>query len=102
MSMIGIITLMGLVTKNGILFIDFVNNGREAGAERTKAILTSTRVRLRPIIMTTFAMIFGMLPLGCSAIVRRRTVGWSALRPVAIPSGGLGLMSQACGATARV
>jgi Cu/Ag efflux pump CusA len=43
--------------------IDFVNNGREAGADRTAAILTSARVRLHPIIMTTFAMIFGMLPL---------------------------------------
>jgi len=63
MSMIGIIMLMGLVTKNGILLIDFVNKEREAGAERTTAILTSARVRLRPIIMTTFAMIFGMLPL---------------------------------------
>jgi HAE1 family hydrophobic/amphiphilic exporter-1 len=63
MSMIGIIMLMGLVTKNGILMIDFVNKERGAGAERTKAILTAARVRLRPIIMTTFAMIFGMLPL---------------------------------------
>jgi hydrophobic/amphiphilic exporter-1 (mainly G- bacteria), HAE1 family len=63
MSMIGIIMLMGLVTKNGILMIDFVNKERAAGAERTQAILTSARVRLRPIIMTTFAMIFGMMPL---------------------------------------
>ena len=63
MSMIGIIMLMGLVTKNGILLIDFVNKERDAGADRTTAILTSARVRLRPIIMTTFAMIFGMLPL---------------------------------------
>jgi HAE1 family hydrophobic/amphiphilic exporter-1 len=63
MSMIGIIMLMGLVTKNGILLIDFVNKERAAGAQRTPAILTSARVRLRPIIMTTFAMIFGMLPL---------------------------------------
>jgi HAE1 family hydrophobic/amphiphilic exporter-1 len=63
MSMIGIIMLMGLVTKNGILLIDFVNKEREAGADRTNAILASARVRLRPIIMTTAAMIFGMLPL---------------------------------------
>ena len=48
MSMIGIIMLMGLVTKNGILLIDFVNKEREAGAERTKAILTSARVRSAP------------------------------------------------------
>jgi len=63
MSMIGIIMLMGLVTKNGILLIDFVNKERDAGADRLTAILTSARVRLRPIIMTTCAMIFGMVPL---------------------------------------
>ena len=63
MSMIGIIMLMGLVTKNGILMIDFVNHERDRGVERTKAILSAARIRLRPIIMTTAAMIFGMLPL---------------------------------------
>jgi HAE1 family hydrophobic/amphiphilic exporter-1 len=63
MSMIGIIMLMGLVTKNGILLIDFVNQARESGSDRAGAILTAGRVRLRPIIMTTAAMIFGMLPL---------------------------------------
>ena len=63
MSMIGIIMLMGLVTKNGILLIDFVNQRREEGADRLTAILESGRIRLRPIIMTTVAMIFGMLPL---------------------------------------
>jgi len=63
MSMIGIIMLMGLVTKNGILLIDFVNQRREAGESRLDAILESGRIRLRPIIMTTVAMIFGMLPL---------------------------------------
>jgi len=63
MSMIGIIMLMGLVTKNGILLIDFVNKERESGADRLTAILTSARVRIRPIIMTTCAMIFGMMPL---------------------------------------
>ncbi|MBV6520329.1 MAG: Multidrug resistance protein MdtB [Gemmatimonadaceae bacterium] len=63
MSMIGVIMLMGLVTKNGILLIDFINQQREKGVDRTSAILNSARVRLRPIIMTTCAMIFGMLPL---------------------------------------
>jgi HAE1 family hydrophobic/amphiphilic exporter-1 len=63
MSMIGIIMLMGLVTKNGILLIDFVNQAREAGRNRRDAILASAHVRLRPIIMTTAAMVFGMLPL---------------------------------------
>ncbi|MGQ0766897.1 MAG: efflux RND transporter permease subunit [Gemmatimonadota bacterium] len=63
MSMIGVIMLMGLVTKNGILLIDFVNKERERGVDRTNAILNSARIRVRPIIMTTCAMIFGMLPL---------------------------------------
>ena len=63
MSMIGIIMLMGLVTKNGILLIDFVNPRRAAGEPRLDASLESGRIRLRPIIMTTVAMIFGMLPL---------------------------------------
>ena len=63
MSMIGIIMLMGLVTKNGILLIDFVNQARAAGKSRTEAVLEAGRIRLRPIIMTTAAMIFGMLPL---------------------------------------
>ena len=63
MSMIGIIMLMGLVTKNGILLIDFVNQRRDEGESRLDAILQSGRVRLRPIIMTTTSMIFGMLPL---------------------------------------
>jgi HAE1 family hydrophobic/amphiphilic exporter-1 len=63
MSMIGIIMLMGLVTKNGILLIDFVNQRRAAGEPRLDAILESGRIRLRPIIMTTVAMIFGMMPL---------------------------------------
>jgi HAE1 family hydrophobic/amphiphilic exporter-1 len=63
MSMIGIIMLMGLVTKNGILLIDFVNQARSEGKSRHAAILEAGRIRLRPIIMTTAAMIFGMLPL---------------------------------------
>ena len=63
MTMIGIIMLMGLVTKNGILLVDFTNQRREAGVDRRAALLEAGRVRLRPIIMTTVAMIFGMLPL---------------------------------------
>ncbi|HEY9227222.1 MAG TPA: efflux RND transporter permease subunit, partial [Gemmatimonadaceae bacterium] len=63
MAMIGIIMLMGLVTKNGILLIDFTNQQREAGDDRTAALLAAGRIRLRPIIMTTVAMIFGMIPL---------------------------------------
>ena len=63
MTMIGVIMLMGLVTKNGILLIDFTNHQRENGMARMDALLSAARIRLRPIIMTTVAMIFGMLPL---------------------------------------
>jgi HAE1 family hydrophobic/amphiphilic exporter-1 len=60
---IGVIMLMGLVTKNAILLIDFVNHARRDGMARSEAILEAAHVRLRPILMTTLAMIFGMLPL---------------------------------------
>ncbi len=63
MTMIGIIMLLGLVTKNGILLVDFANHRREEGDDVRTALLTSARIRLRPIIMTTVAMIAGMLPL---------------------------------------
>jgi HAE1 family hydrophobic/amphiphilic exporter-1 len=62
-SIIGFILLMGLVTKNAILLVDFINRDLAAGKNRTTAILEAGRVRLRPILMTTFAMVFGMLPL---------------------------------------
>ncbi|MCU7493982.1 MAG: efflux RND transporter permease subunit [Ignavibacteria bacterium] len=63
MSMIGIIMLMGLVTKNAILLIDFTNTLRERGLSRTEALLQAGPTRLRPILMTTLAMIFGMIPV---------------------------------------
>ena len=63
MSMIGVILLMGLVTKNAILVVDFANVQRRAGVSRRDAVIAAARVRLRPILMTTLAMIFGMLPL---------------------------------------
>jgi HAE1 family hydrophobic/amphiphilic exporter-1 len=55
--------LMGLVTKNAILLVDFTNVLRSRGMNRTEALITAGRTRLRPIMMTTLAMIFGMLPL---------------------------------------
>ena len=63
MSMIGLIMLMGLVTKNAILLVDFTNQGRVAGLSRRDALIRAGTTRLRPIVMTTLAMIFGMLPL---------------------------------------
>jgi HAE1 family hydrophobic/amphiphilic exporter-1 len=63
MSLIGLILLMGLVTKNAILLIDFTRVLRARGLGREEALITAGRTRLRPILMTTLAMIFGMLPL---------------------------------------
>jgi multidrug efflux pump subunit AcrB len=62
-SMIGIVFLMGLVTKNAILLVDFANQGQKKGLARFDALLAAGQTRLRPILMTTAAMIFGMLPL---------------------------------------
>jgi HAE1 family hydrophobic/amphiphilic exporter-1 len=72
-SVIGVVMLMGLVTKNAILLVDFAIRAREdsvdvdgrriPGMERSAALLMAARVRLRPILMTTLAMIFGMVPL---------------------------------------
>jgi HAE1 family hydrophobic/amphiphilic exporter-1 len=72
-SVIGMVMLMGLVTKNAILLIDFAIRSREdkllmdgtrqVGLPREEALLLAAQVRLRPILMTTLAMIFGMVPL---------------------------------------
>jgi hydrophobic/amphiphilic exporter-1 (mainly G- bacteria), HAE1 family len=62
-SVIGVVLLMGLVTKNAILLVDFAIRSREDGLDRTEALLLAAKVRLRPILMTTLAMIFGMVPL---------------------------------------
>ncbi len=72
-SVIGVVMLMGLVTKNAILLVDFAIRARQEGTDdqgrrvpglpRAEALLLAARVRLRPILMTTLAMIFGMVPL---------------------------------------
>ncbi|UUW11208.1 efflux RND transporter permease subunit [Flavobacterium plurextorum] len=65
-TIIGIIMLLGLVTKNGILIVDFANHLKEKGFSAKEALIEAGKERLRPIIMTTFAMILGMLPLALS------------------------------------
>jgi HAE1 family hydrophobic/amphiphilic exporter-1 len=62
-AIVGIIMLMGLVTKNGILLVDYTNVLRERGLSRFDALSKAGPTRLRPILMTTFAMIFGMMPV---------------------------------------
>ena len=67
MSMIGVILLMGIVAKNAILLIDFAKSSEEQGMPRREAIIEAGRVRLRPILMTTFALIAGMIPIAIGA-----------------------------------
>jgi HAE1 family hydrophobic/amphiphilic exporter-1 len=63
MAMIGMIMLMGLVTKNSIMLVDFTNQARRRGLSRDEALLEAGPLRLRPIIMTTLALIVGMFPV---------------------------------------
>ncbi|MBL8513246.1 MAG: efflux RND transporter permease subunit, partial [Betaproteobacteria bacterium] len=63
MSFIGVIMLMGLVAKNAILLLDCARKEEAQGVDREEALMHAGRVRLRPILMTTFALIAGMLPV---------------------------------------
>jgi HAE1 family hydrophobic/amphiphilic exporter-1 len=63
MSLIGVILLMGIVAKNAILLIDFAKTSQDQGLSRRDALIQAGRVRLRPILMTTFALIAGMVPI---------------------------------------
>lgn len=66
-SILGIIMLIGLVAKNAILLVDFANHLKEKGYNTVDALLESGRTRLRPILMTTIAMVIGMLPLALAS-----------------------------------
>jgi multidrug efflux pump len=65
-SQIGVIMLVGLVTKNGILIVEFANQNQEKGMKKTEAAIYSSTQRLRPILMTNLAMALGALPLALS------------------------------------
>jgi len=78
-SQIGLITLVGLITKHGILIVEFTNQLREQGVETFDAIVKASGQRLRPILMTTGAMVLGALPLALAkgaGAESRIQIGW--------------------------
>ncbi len=66
MSNMGLLVLMGLVMKNGILLVDYITQLRESGMDRDQAILEAGPVRMRPVLMTSGALVFGLLPMALS------------------------------------
>ena len=66
-SMLGLLALIGLVAKNAILLVDFTNQAKEKGMELKTALIEATRQRFRPILMTTAAMVIGMLPIALAS-----------------------------------
>lgn len=78
-SQIGLVMLVGLITKNGILIVDFSNRLRRAGRPKMEAVVEAAGLRLRPILMTTCAMILGALPLALATgagAESREQIGW--------------------------
>src|SRR5699024_1377698 len=65
-SEIGMIVLIGLVTKNGILIVEFANQKRDSGMRKVSAVIEASSLRLRPILMTSLAMSLGALPIALS------------------------------------
>jgi len=78
-SQIGLVTLVGLITKHGILIVDFANQQQEAGLEKRAAVIEAAALRLRPILMTTGAMVLGAAPLALATgagAESRQQIGW--------------------------
>ncbi len=78
-SQIGLITLVGLITKHGILIVEFANQLRAEGMEVVEAVKQSATLRLRPILMTTGAMVLGAIPLALATgagAESRKQIGW--------------------------
>jgi multidrug efflux pump len=78
-SQVGLVTLLGLISKHGILMVQFANDLQRSGRQKRTAIVEAAAVRLRPILMTTAAMVLGVLPLviatGAGA-AGRKAMGW--------------------------
>ena len=78
-SQIGMVMLVGLITKNGILIVEFANQLRAQGSDRFAAVTEAARLRLRPILMTTAAMVLGAVPLALATgagAESRQQIGW--------------------------
>ena len=78
-SQIGLVTLVGLITKHGILIVEFANQIRATGISKREAIVEAATLRLRPILMTTGAMVLGSVPLALSVgagAESRSAIGW--------------------------
>jgi multidrug efflux pump len=78
-SQIGLVTLVGLITKHGILIVEFANQLQEKGRDRLSAAIEAAGLRLRPILMTTGAMVLGALPLAIASgagAESRQQIGW--------------------------
>jgi multidrug efflux pump len=78
-SQIGLVTLVGLITKHGILIVEFANQLRAEGLSKADAVIEAATLRLRPILMTTGAMVLGALPLalaGGAGAESRQAIGW--------------------------
>jgi multidrug efflux pump len=78
-SQIGLVTLVGLITKHGILIVEFANQQQAAGKERRAAVVAAAGLRLRPILMTTAAMVLGAVPLALAegaGAESRQQIGW--------------------------
>jgi multidrug efflux pump len=78
-SQIGLVTLVGLITKHGILIVEFSNQLRRQGHSTSDAVIEASTLRLRPILMTTFAMVLGALPLALATgagAESRQQIGW--------------------------
>jgi multidrug efflux pump len=78
-SQIGLVMLVGLITKHGILLVEFANQLRERGREKVEAVIEAASLRLRPILMTTAAMVLGAVPLAIATgagAESRSPIGW--------------------------
>jgi multidrug efflux pump len=78
-SKVGLVMLIGLITKHGILIVEFANQLRERGMERAEAVVEAAALRLRPILMTTGAMVLGAVPLALATgagAEARQPIGW--------------------------